>query len=397
MASARFRSNSYEISVFCGLTSHGKRIYKYHYWTPTPGMTEKQISKELEHQKMLFEDKVKSGDIINSTSLFRDFAERWMLEYAKPKLAPKTYQRYRDYLNRIIPAIGHIKLSELKPMHLNTFYRNLAEPGINRQGKRDKHGKLIEQKALAPKTIRDHHRVISKILSTAVKWELLDRNVAERADPPPVPYQERTILDEMEIKRMMFLLNGEPMQYRVMVSLLILTGMRRGELCGLEWKDIDFEKQSLSICRSSQYIGNAQFITKEPKTKAGIRKLTIGPNVCHLLEGYRIYQGEMKQKVGDKWGETDRLFTQWNGQPIYPDTITDWFPKFLAKHGLPKVTLHSLRHSNATLMIADGVDIRTVSNRLGHAQTSTTLNIYSHALKSRDEDAAEKLDLVLNF
>ena len=105
----------------------------------------------------------------------------------------------------------------------------------------------------------------------------------------------------------------------------------------------------------------------------------------------------MRLNAGDQWIDTDRLFTQWNGLPIYPDTITEWFPKFLERSGLPRVTLHSLRHSNATLMIAEGVDIRTVSNRLGHAQTSTTLNIYSHALKSRDQDAAEKLDAVLNF
>ena len=162
-------------------------------------------------------------------------------------------------------------------------------------------------------------------------------------------------------------------------------------------KDIDFEKQTLSICRSSQYIGNKQFITKEPKTKAGIRKISIGAGICQLLQNYRQHQAEQREKAGDQWVETDRLFTQWNGNPIYPDTITDWFPKFLDRCGLPKVTLHSLRHSNASLMIAEGVDIRTVSNRLGHAQTSTTLNIYSHALKSRDQDAAEKLDAVLNF
>ena len=119
--------------------------------------------------------------------------------------------------------------------------------------------------------------------------------------------------------------------------------------------------------------------------------------MCQLLKSYRSYQALERLRVGDRWVDTDRLFTQWNGEPIYPDTVTDSFAKFLKRHDLPKVTLHSLRHSNATLMIAEGADIRTVSNRLGHAQTSTTLNIYSHALKSRDQDAADKLDAALNF
>ena len=397
MATARLRGSSYEIRVYCGLDSDGKRLYQYAHWKPTPGMTPKQIEKELERQKVIFENKVRRGEIVNANIYFRDFAARWMEEYAKPRLTPKTFQRYQDYLKRINVAIGHIKLPDLRAPHLNAFYKNLSEPGVNKQGKRDKNGNLIEQRPLAPKTIVDHHRLISRILNTAIRWELLDHNVAERADPPKIEYKERQCLEETELKQMLFLLNREPMQYRVMVTLLLYTGMRRGELCGLEWKDIDFDKQTLTICRSSQYIGNKQFITKEPKTKAGIRKISIGSGICQLLQNYRQHQDKQREKTGDQWVENDRLFTQWNGEPIYPDTITDWFPKFLERCGLPKVTLHSLRHSNASLMIAEGVDIRTVSNRLGHAQTSTTLNIYSHALKSRDQDAADKLDMALNF
>lgn len=397
MATARLRGSSYEIRVSCGLDSQGKRLYEYTHWTPAPGMTPKQIEKELERQKVLFENKVRKGEVVSSNIYFRDFAARWMEEYAKPRLAPKTFYRYGEYLARINMAIGHIKLPDLRPTHLNAFYKNLMEPGVNKKGKRDKNGKLITPKPLAPKTIVDHHRLISKILKTAVRWELLDRNVAERADPPKLVSQERECLDENDLKKLLFLLNREPMQYRAMITLLIYTGMRRGELCGLEWKDIDFERQTLSICRSSQYLGNGNYITKEPKTKAGIRKMTIGTGVCQLLRQYQKYQNEQKEKAGDCWQETDRLFTQWNGRPIHPDTISDWFPKFLKRCDLPKVTLHSLRHSNATIMIAEGVDIRTVSSRLGHAQTSTTLNIYTHALKSRDQDAADKLDAAFNF
>ena len=126
MATARLRGSSYEIRVFCGLDSHGKRLYQYAHWKPSPDMTQKQIEKELERQKVLFEDKVRKGEIVDSNIYFRDFAKRWMEEYAKPRLAPKTFCRYGDYLNRIVPAIGHIKLADLRPLHLNAFYQNLA-------------------------------------------------------------------------------------------------------------------------------------------------------------------------------------------------------------------------------------------------------------------------------
>ena len=136
-------------------------------------------------------------------------------------------------------------------------------------------------------------------------------------------------------------------------------------------------------------------ISKEPKTKSGIRDLSIGETVCQMLRDYKIWQLQEKFKTGDQWNETDRLFTQWNGLPIHPDTVTDWFRKFILKNNFPYVTLHSLRHTNATLMLAEGVDIATLSKRLGHANTSTSLNIYAHALKSRDSEAAEKLENAL--
>lgn len=152
------------------------------------------------------------------------------------------------------------------------------------------------------------------------------------------------------------------------------------------------------MARSSLYIGNGQIITKEPKSRAGKRKLTLSNTACTLLREYKAWQDKRKEELGDQWQECDRLFTQWNGTPIHPQTISDWWRyKFLAKHPeLPKVRLHSLRHTNATLLISEGVDIRTVSGRLGHAQTSTTLNIYTHALQSRDAAAADCLDNALS-
>ena len=221
-------------------------------------------------------------------------------EYGKANLAVKTYGRYGDYLKRINQSIGHLKLRDITPMHLNHFYRSLEADGVSKKKKYDSYGNLIDSK-LAPKTIVDHHRLISKILATAVKWGLLERNVAERADPPKIPYREIPYLNEEQVKQMIELLEDEPIQYRTMITLLVYTGIRRGELCGLEWKDIDFDDQVMRVCRSSQYVGGKTIITKEPKTKSGIRRFTLSTTACILLKQYRAWQ--MKQKL-------DRLYLQ---------------------------------------------------------------------------------------
>lgn len=132
---------------------------------------------------------------------------------------------------------------------------------------------------LSPQTVPEHYRLIRKIPATAVKWQLLSNNVAQRADPPVVPYQELKYLDEAQTLKMLELPENEPIQYKTMINLLVFTGIRRGELCGLEWKDIDFNNRVMYIVRSSQYIGNATIITKEPKTKSSIRKISISPSI----------------------------------------------------------------------------------------------------------------------
>ncbi|MDL2289448.1 site-specific integrase [Clostridia bacterium OttesenSCG-928-F22] len=396
MAQARKRGDGYQLRVYCGLDNTPKRqkIEKHRMWYPEPGMTPKQIEKELERQKILFEEEVRQGKCYDENMTFAQLVEIWDSDYAKKQLAPKTYIRYQDYLRRILPAIGHIKLKALTPIHLNRFYENLGEEGINKKPLRDKNGKPIGKTKLAEKTIGDHHKLISKVLSLAVQWGLVESNVASRATPPKVPYKEMKYLNEEETKQLIHLLDSEPIQYRTMILMLIHTGMRRGELMGLEWKDIDFENQTVRIARTSQYVG--EFITKEPKTRSGIRVLTLNNTTCRLLKEYRAWQNGEKLKLGDRWIDTDRLFTKWNGEAIYPETISQWFRKFIKRSGLPYVTLHSLRHTNATLMIAENVDIPTVSKRLGHANTSTTLNVYTHALEARDKIASEKLESILS-
>lgn len=395
MATARRKGRGYEIRVSMGCDMNGKKIVKSKTWVPDKKYTQKQLEKEVERQKLLFEEEVKTGNCANSNIKFQPYSEIWIKDYGEQNLAPKTLARYKEYLKRINMAIGHIKLKDLQPLHLNAFYRNLSEDGVNLKAKRDDKGNIIANGKLSPKTIVEHHRVISKLLSTAVKWNYINDNVAKRADPPKVSAKDIDFLNESETKEMLKALKDEPITYRTMIMLLIYTGMRRGELFGLEWKDIDLENGYLNIVRTSQYIGNKTLITKEPKTKSSRRTMKLSDDIIKMLKVYRAWQTEHRFKIGSEWNDTDRLFTQWNGLPMYPDSLTKWFKHFLKRHSLRQVALHSLRHTNATLMIAEGTDIRTVSNRLGHSNTSTTLNIYTHALKSKDTQAAEVLNDVL--
>ena len=161
---------------------------------------------------------------------------------------------------------------------------------------------------------------------------------------------------------------------------------------GLEWGDIDYGERTISIKRTSQYLSGRGVFTKEPKTELSKRTITIPASIVALLKDYAQHQAEEWEQLSNLWQPSDRLFTTWNGHPVNPDTITDWFAKFIKQHNLPHVTFHGLRHTNVSLLIADGVDVRTIASRVGHANPTTTLNLYSHMLRKSDQEAADSLE-----
>lgn len=178
--------------------------------------------------------------------------------------------------------------------------------------------------------------------------------------------------------------------------LLLFTGVRRGELCGLSWSDIDYEKQLINIVRASQYKPHRGVIEVPTKTISSVRSIKVSGFVMDLLSQYRCWWDGQQQAYGGDWkGIEKRLFIQDDGKPLNPDTINFWLTKFLKKNHFEHITPHSLRHTFATLQIAAGVDIRTLQARTGHAQASTLVNVYSHAIKSDQEAASDTLESVL--
>lgn len=452
MATAQKRGDSYRLRVSCGYDASGKQIIKSITWTPDPGMTEKQIEKELERQKVLFEEKCKTGQFLSGNIKFSEFADIWMKDYAEKQLRARTVEWYRSLLPRTNAGIGHIRLDRLQPNHLIEFYNNLSENGIRNDIKyksavnfrsflKDKkltfkkaaeissvsefvisslaNGRNVNENSakriskalhvefndlfakapgsdkLSAETIRHYHRFISAVLGTAVYWQVIPANPCSRVKPPKAEKKEAHYLDEKEAAYMLQLLEKEDIRYRTMITLLLYTGMRRGEICGLEWDDLDFERNLIHIQRTSQYTAEKGIFTDETKNKSSARVIKAPSTAMELLRTFKAWQAEERLKLGDKWKNSGRIFTTWDGNPIHPDTVTGWFHDFAQRNDLPPVSIHSLRHTNATLLIASGVNIRTVSSRLGHSQTSTTTNIYSHAIRSADEAAAEVLEDIL--
>ena len=453
MATIEKRNGSYRITVCCGYDINGKQIRRRMTYTPDGKMTAKQIEKEVQRQAVLFEEQCNNGQVMNGNIKFADFATDWF-KHKKNDLRPKTYARYLSMLPRINAAIGHMRLDRIQPTHLLTFYENLAEGGIRADtkykslvdlkqyiadnnlskaafarkcglqvtslsgvvnggncniGTAEKISKGLDiplQKAfepintgkpLAAKTVLHHHRLISSMLSTAVEWGILFSNPCDRTKPPKVERKEPKYLDEIQAATLLDLLETEDTEYKTIIRLLLFTGLRRGELLGLEWSDIDFEKATLRVCRSSLYLPDRGIFEDDTKNAASNRIIKLSQTAINDMKAYKLYQMEHSFKIGDQWKGSQKIFTTAEGKPLHPDTLSRWFSNFIKAHSdvLPPVTIHSLRHTNATLQIAGGVPLTTVAKRLGHADTVTTSRIYAHAIKSADEAAAETLENLL--
>ena len=453
MASVIHKKDSYYIRVCAGRDGAGKQIIRTKTYKPKPGLTEKQIEKELNKEAALFEESVLNGQYCDPSITFAAFAERWIETYGKTQLRATTLRNYKQRLERILEAFGHIKLCKLQPHHLISFYESLAEAGVKQnaryQSKTDKivtllkekkltreafaraadlniqtlrkaingervneatakriaaalnvpinrlFDKVSEDKPLSGATISYYHHVISSILTTAVQWQIIPFNPAERVKPPKVKHTEAQYLDEDECLRLLACLEDEPPLYRTFISTLIYTGMRRGEAMGLEWHNIDFERGTVDINKSRLYITGIGVIEDEPKNETSKRVIRVPSAALNVLKEWRTEQLKEKMKCGNAWFSSDYVFTSWNGQPIHPDTPAKWFTDFLQRNELPQIHLHSLRHTNASLLIANGIDIKTVSKRLGHSNTQTTGIIYSHQIKNADSLAADQLESLL--
>ncbi len=358
-----------------------KKKYTRTIKAASPKAAEKELAK--------FIAEIEGNNFIEPSKVtFENFIKRWLTEYAERDLAPKTVHRYKQILNsRVIPALGHLKVEQIRPVHLMEFYNNLTEDGIREDKKKG---------ALSERTINHHHRLIHTVLQCAVQWQLIGSNPASRVKPPKVQRRTAKYYDEEQTAALLKALKGEKLKHKALVHLALFSGLRRGEIMGLEWSDFDFEKGTLEVKRASQYIPGQGSFDKAPKNEMSKRLISLPTSLITLLKQYKASQNAKQLKLGDKWQKSDRVFTTWDGRPGHPEWPSQWFSKFIKEKNLPPLNFHGLRHTAATLLIGQGLHAKVISSRLGHSNISTTMDIYGHALKSADTAAAEALENVFN-
>lgn len=382
--------NSYRLSCLAGYNLQGKPIKK----TKTVHGTKKEA--EIELAKFVAD--VQNGMVIEGKALrFSEFTEIWKRDYASKELAPSTYKRYCRMLEtRLLPYFGHFYVNKIKPTDIMQFY-DLLSRDTQLVRKKDNNGKKTI-KPLSCKTILEHHRLLRAMLHRAVYWQMIVSNPAERVQPPKTKKPKRRYYDDEQSKILLSNLNQlgiEQIKYKTAIILTIFTGVRLGELMGLEWNDINFRDGIVSVNRSSQYLADKGVFTKVPKTESSIREVAIPDFVVSLLEEYKLWYDEQKEQYGELWTDSNRLFVQADGKPMHPSTISKWFVKFVAQIGLPVINFHGLRHTNATLLIAQNIDVAVVAARLGHAQITTTFNFYVHPIISHNRKAGFALENLL--
>ena len=341
---------------------------------------------------------VQNGLVIEGKSLkFSEFTEIWKRDYGSKELAPSTYKRYCRMLEtRILPYFGHFYINKIKPTDIMQFY-DLLSRDTQLVRKKSNNGKKT-LKPLSGKTILEHHRLLRAMLHKAIYWQLLVSNPAERVQPPKAMKSKRRYYDDEQCKILLenlTELGEEQIKYKVAIILTIFTGVRLGELMGLEWQDVDFKTGIVSINRSSQYLADKGIFTKTPKTESSIREVAIPDFVVSLLEEYKLWYDDQKSFYGELWTNSNRLFVQADGKPMHPSTISKWFVKYVAQIGLPVINFHGLRHTNATLLISQNIDVAVVAARLGHAQITTTFNFYVHPIISHNGNAGNVLQNLL--
>ena len=382
-------NTSYRLTISAGFDGNGKRIKH----TKTVNCaSEREAEKELARFVVAVENQqhTTSGKM-TLTGLY----EYWKEHHASKNLAPTTIACYNFIYPRIKVALGHKRIDKIEPRHIQAFLSNLAEPGIKRVQQKKDSNKVQPKESLSASSIKKHHELLSSMFNKAVRWGLLPYNPCQRIDPPKLERKSKDIYDQQALGLFLHHLEGEDDKYKLWTLLALTGGLRREEIFGLEWKHINFETATLRIEQASVYTPETGTILKGTKNKSSTRSISIPQSVVKLLKQHQLTQNEERLNIGDKWQESGRIFTQWDGKPGHPHSFNTWLRRFCINKKLPSISPHDFRHMAATYLITSGTDIRTVSGKLGHSRSSVTLDIYSHLVASAEQETANTMETFL--
>lgn len=354
--------------TWCAQVSvEGKRISKYF-----------KTKKEASDWLLEMRNKLKSGISLAGaqTTLAEYFSE--YLKANKTTIRPNTHFQYSQIVRQhILPMLGKIKLDELKPNIIQQLYSHKLDQGISER------------------SVLLIHAVLHKALRQAVMWGIIGWNPADGVIRPKKQHKEMKVLNDTQVRTLLLVAKGTPMH--ILLQIEITTGLRFGELLGLQWKDLNWGNRQLQIQRQLNRLKSHGLTFSEPKTKAGRRTIVLGKSTISLLHDHWLLQQKMIIEFGDQWQDNDLIFPSETGTPADQSNVTKRFKLLLIKAGLPDIRFHDLRHTAATLMLLQGINPKIVQERLGHADISMTLNTYSHVLPSMQEDAAEKIDDIVTM
>lgn len=366
----RRAKNSYSIKIYLGKDpATGK--YKQQWFTVHGSKkdAEKKRSEILYH--------LDNGSLMRpGKTTVSDYLEKWLADYAKVNLTPRSYERYES-ISRVylIPVLGNIQLTQLRSNHLQNHYAIMLDKG------------------LSPRTVRYHHTVLHKALNTAVKWGLVGRNVADSVDVPRARRTEMQTWNEQEVIR--FLEAAKGSSYYALFYTALFTGMRRSELLALRWQDIDFIYSQISVSRSLHQLKNGSYIFTEPKSERSRRTIALPPSAFLELESYRKARELDADLLGIPLNDFDLVFNNL-GKPFRPNTVSRAWSMLAIRAGVKPIRLHDARHTHASLMLKQGIHPKIVQERLGHSTIAITLDTYSHIAPGLQEAAAKSFDKLVN-
>lgn len=349
-----------------GTDGKPKRVRKSFY-----GKTRKDVSTKL---TKALEDHRQGLPVAVERQTVGQFLDRWLADVVKPSVRPKTYHSYAQLVRlHLIPALGHHQLATLAPQHVQRMMNDKLAAG------------------LSPRTVQYLRAVLRRALGQALKWGLVARNVVTLTEPPRSVHHEMKFLVPTQARALLDAARGDRLEALYAVALAL--GLRQGESLGLRWSDVDFDAGTLTVRAALQRIDGTLRLV-EPKTETSRRTLSLPSTVATALKAHRDRQAFEQAAFGARWVDTGLIFTTPKGTGIDGRNLTRRFKALLQVAGLPDMRWHDLRHSCASLLLAQRVPYRVVMETLGHSQISLTMR-YSHLVPELRREAADSMERVL--
>lgn len=365
----KVRNKKYEITVAIGYNGN-KRIN--HYETFYGGKRE-AVLRENEIKKQVMNNTF----VVKTKITMRELFDEW-LKYSKEVWSPKTYVSNVHWCDVISKVIGHIKLQDINVKILEDFYREIRE-----------------NTTYSDKTIQHFYTIINTALKRAILWGYITTNPNSFIEKPKVRKKEIEYYTPDEVDELLNVLQNEPLKYQAIIYLAIDSGARRGEIVGLTWNDIDLKNKTIDINKAVQYTKEQGIYETKTKTQTSDRKIYVSDKTINIIKQYQKEQLISKMKLGSKWENSKRVFTNNFGGDMHPDTPSQILEKIIKKYNLKRISFHGLRHTSISLQISSGIQAQIISKRAGHSSIATTHSIYSHFFDSEFKDVANKMNNIL--